>query len=354
MAENYTKPHRKELAQLSYLRRRVWLCLLVVLLSFSSFWPDTAASAQKQTDPNLYSERLALYKKMEVLTSVPWPYLAAVDSYERGLRKALRDREQAKGLVSIYYPKEEWVGALNPNINDNDPTTISLFEGIGLDGNGDGKANIEDDEDVLYTFARYLESHGYSDEDFRIALWHFYQREQSVNIVSGHAKVYETFQTLDLHQHAFVMPLHHHYSYRSTWGAKRGWGGRRIHEGTDIFANYNVPIQSSSYGIVETIGWNPYGGWRVGIRDLDNIYHYYAHLNGYEKGLEKGSIVKAGQVIGYCGSSGYGKPGTQGKFPPHLHYGMYRDNGISEWSFDPFPSLKQWERADKNAKKNNS
>ncbi|PTL24642.1 peptidase M23 [Shouchella clausii] len=354
MAENYTKPYRKELAQLSYLRHRVWLCFLIVLLSFSSFWPDTAASAQKQTDPNLYSERLALYKKMEVLTSVPWHYLAAVDSYERGLRKALRDREQAKGLVSIYYPKEEWVGALNPNINDNDPTTISLFEGIGLDGNGDGKANIEDDEDVLYTFARYLESHGYSDEDFRIALWHFYQREQSVNIVSGHAKVYETFQTLDLHQHAFVMPLHHNYSYRSTWGDKRGWGGRRIHEGTDIFANYNVPIQSSSYGIVETIGWNPYGGWRVGIRDLDNIYHYYAHLNGYEKGLEKGSIVKAGQVIGYCGSSGYGKPGTQGKFPPHLHYGMYRDNGITEWSFDPFPSLKQWERAAKNAKKNSS
>ncbi len=145
------------------------------------------------------------------------------------------------------------------------------------------------------------------------------------------------------------MPLNHNYSYRSTWGDRRGWGGRRIHEGTDLFANYNVPIQSASNGIVETIGWNPYGGWRVGIRDLDNIYHYYAHLNGFEKGIEKGSIIKAGQIIGYCGSSGYGKPGTQGKFPPHLHYGMYRDNGTTEWSFDPFPSLKQWERAARKA-----
>ncbi|WP_373370365.1 M23 family metallopeptidase [Alkalicoccobacillus plakortidis] len=120
------------------------------------------------------------------------------------------------------------------------------------------------------------------------------------------------------------------------------WGGRRIHEGTDLFAGYGVPIQSTSYGTVELIGWNNYGGWRVGIRDLDNIYHYYAHLSGFEKGLEKGDVVKPGQVVGYCGSSGYGKPGTQGKFPPHLHYGMYRDNGVTEWSFDPYPLLKSW------------
>lgn len=50
-----------------------------------------------------------------------------------------------------------------------------------------------------------------------------------------------------------------------------------------------------------------------------------------------------GQTIGWVGSSGYGSPGTQGKFPPHLHYGIYRDRGITEWAFDPYPLLKQWE-----------
>ncbi|MED4130303.1 M23 family metallopeptidase [Shouchella miscanthi] len=322
---------------------------IVLVLVFCFHTISSEAHAEDTVNP--YTEREALYHKMETITNVPWYYLAAVDSYERGLRKARRDRADADGFISIYYAKEDWVGPLNPNQDDESPDTISLFEGIGLDGNGDGKALLTDDEDVLYTLARYLESYGLTEEDFRIALWHFYQREQSVNIVAGHAKVYQHYQTLDLHKHAFVMPLHHNYSYRSTWGDRRGWGGRRIHEGTDIFANYQVPIQSSSYGIVETIGWNPYGGWRVGIRDLDNIYHYYAHLSGFEKGIEKGTIIEAGQLIGYCGSSGYGKPGTQGKFPPHLHYGMYRDNGITEWSFDPFPSLKQWERAAKQAKK---
>ena len=31
---------------------------------------------------------------------------------------------------------------------------------------------------------------------------------------------------------------------------------------------------------------------------------------------------------GGVGSSGYGPPGTSGKFPPHLHYGMYKDKSV--------------------------
>ena len=87
-------------------------------------------------------------------------------------------------------------------------------------------------------------------------------------------------------------------------------------------------------------GWNKYGGWRIGIRDVNNTYHYFAHLNGFAKDLNIGDIVKPGQLIGSVGASGYGPPGTSGKFPPHLHYGMYKYNGRTEWSFDPFPHLK--------------
>jgi len=67
--------------------------------------------------------------------------------------------------------------------------------------------------------------------------------------------------------------------------------------------------------------------------------------------LRPGQLVEAGQVIGYVGSSGYGPPGTSGKFPPHLHYGIYKDNGITEWSFDPYPSLRNWERQERQRKK---
>jgi peptidoglycan LD-endopeptidase LytH len=52
-------------------------------------------------------------------------------------------------------------------------------------------------------------------------------------------------------------------------------------------------------------------------------------------------------VIGGVGSSGYGPPGTSGKFPPHLHYGIYKDNGYTEWSYDPYPHLRLWEKQER-------
>ncbi|WP_257349551.1 M23 family metallopeptidase [Pseudalkalibacillus decolorationis] len=305
---------------------------------------DVSAKSKYQKED---VDRFALYHKIEAITSVPWYYLAAVDQYERSIRKTQKDLPEEKGLVGIYYSPRQWVGPLNPNLNDTNPATIALFEGIGLDGNGDGKAERENDEDVLYTFAHYLQSYGFDEENLKIGLWEYYQRDKTVDIILGMAKVYKEYQTLSLNERAFPVPLNANYSYRNTWGDRRGFGGLRIHEGTDIFADYGVPVRATTYGVVEVAGWNRFGGWRVGIRDLNNVYHYYAHLKGFEKGIGKGSVVKPGQVIGYVGSSGYGPPGTQGKFPPHLHYGMYRDNGFSEWSFDPYPYLRAWERLER-------
>lgn len=293
-----------------------------------------------------------LYRKMETITQIPWYYLAAIDSYERGVRRARKDLPKEEGVIGIYLSPEQWAGKLNPDKEDTNPHSINFFGGMGLDGNGDGIASRTDDEDILYTMAHYLEQYGaLNDEDFKIALWEYYHRDQTVRIIAGHAKVYKKFDTLKLDKYVFPIPYNYNYSYRSTWGDRRGWGGRRIHEGTDIFAAYHVPVRSTSYGIVEVKGWNKFGGWRVGIRDLNNIYHYYAHLSSFAKGIEEGTVVEPGQVIGYVGSTGYGKPGTQGKFPPHLHYGMYRDNGETEWSFDPYQSLRQWEHQERAERK---
>lgn len=70
-----------------------------------------------------------------------------------------------------------------------------------------------------------------------------------------------------------------------------------------------TPIIAVESGIVENLGWNQYGGWRVGIRSFDTKrYYYYAHLrknHPYSEGMEEGRIVKAGDVIGYLGMTGY-------------------------------------------------
>ena len=326
--------------------------LIIFLCSFILLFLNGNISAKAENNSaDLFSSRMELYQKVEAVSHIPWYYLAAIDQYERNIRQSRKDIPKAEGITGIYFPKEEWVGFTNPNRSDENPISIGFFQGIGMDGNGDGRASLTSDEDVLYSFANFILKYGVDHDNIKIALWDYYKRDKAVSMIMGKAKIYKQYGHLDLEKHAFPVPLRSNYSYRSTWGDSRGWGGKRIHEGTDIFASYGVPVRATSYGIIEMKGWNKYGGWRVGIRDINNNYHYFAHLNGFAKDLHIGQVVEPGQLIGSVGSSGYGPPGTSGKFPPHLHYGMYRDNGYTEWSYDPHPHLRLWERQERQSTK---
>ena len=85
------------------------------------------------------------------------------------------------------------------------------------------------------------------------------------------------------------------------------------------------PIAKSGY--VEAIGWNQYGGWRIGIRSFDGKrYYYYAHLRQnypYREQLKEGDVVTAGDVIGYMGHTGYStKENVNNIDTVHLHFGL--------------------------------
>lgn len=80
-------------------------------------------------------------------------------------------------------------------------------------------------------------------------------------------------------------------------------------------------------GTVEALGWNQYGGWRIGIRSFDTKrYYYYAHMRQnfpYNKQLKEGSVVKAGDVIGYMGHTGYSTTENVNNIKEvHLHFGV--------------------------------
>ncbi|ELK46978.1 M23 family metallopeptidase [Halobacillus sp. ACCC02827] len=302
--------------------------LLSVVVAGALLFPSPTY-ADKESD-----DRMALYKKTAALTDIPWEYLAAIDQYERQV-----NGDPEKDRVTAIKPDPMfWTGT-------NGEMPADLFpEGWGSDGNGDGKVEIDQDDDLLWSIADYVKSYGTTEEDIKIALWDYYQRDLTVQTIMNTAQVFRNFGTVHLKNRDFPLPLEANFSYRSTWGDARGFGGRRVHEGTDIFANYGVPVKSTTYGVVEMKGWNKFGGWRIGIRDIYNIYHYYAHLQNFAEDIKVGDVVKPGDVIGAVGASGYGPPGTSGKFPPHLHYGMYQDNGKNEWSFDPTPYLKRWEQ----------
>lgn len=78
---------------------------------------------------------------------------------------------------------------------------------------------------------------------------------------------------------------------------------------------------------MEAMGWNRYGGWRIGIRSFDNKrYYYYAHLQKdkpFAPGLEEGDIVQAGDLIGFMGRTGYcDRENVNNIETVHLHFGM--------------------------------
>ncbi|WP_151737176.1 M23 family metallopeptidase ['Paenibacillus yunnanensis' Narsing Rao et al. 2020] len=341
----------------------VLLCLSAAALLWGAGHPEPAAASAGGSHAapaasggamadkeQLYAARKALYEQMSAATGIPWFRYAAIDQYERTIAKkktAAADSAPSGRLTAIAVPAPVWAGPLNPDQEDKNPKSISFFSGFGRDGSGDGLADPENDIDALYSMAAHLRKYGDAPSDFSIGVWEYYHNGRAAQRVGQFAKLYEHFGRLNLTGSAFPLPVGNSYAYRSTWGSGRSWGGARIHEGTDLFAPHGMTVRSTCFGIVETKGWNRYGGWRVGIRDIDNRYHYYAHLSGYEKSLSRGDIVTPGQTVGWVGSSGYGSPGTQGKFPPHLHYGIYRDRGITEWAFDPYPLLKQWENQER-------
>ena len=117
------------------------------------------------------------------------------------------------------------------------------------------------------------------------------------------------------------------YGHFDDFDAGRSYGYKRRHLGHDMFGSVGTPVIAVESGIVEILGWNQYGGWRIGIRSFDGLrYYYYAHLRQnrpFHPDVEEGAIVKAGDVIGYMGRTGYSqKENTNGIREPHLHWGM--------------------------------
>lgn len=125
------------------------------------------------------------------------------------------------------------------------------------------------------------------------------------------------------------LPIAKNYSFShyDDFGNARNYGYKRVHLGNDLMGAIGTPIVAVESGVIEALGWNQYGGWRVGIRSFDGKrYYYYAHLrkdHPYAKDLEEGQIVKAGDVIGYLGMTGYSaRENVNNINVPHLHFGM--------------------------------
>ena len=127
--------------------------------------------------------------------------------------------------------------------------------------------------------------------------------------------------------------------------------GGRIHEGTDILGYYkwdtigatpnqavyavidgklsNQVVENGTGSTASTLSGN---SWRLNAL-TGKTYYMYAHLDRFAAGLQNGSVVSRGQIIGYVGDTGDAGPGND-----HLHFEVH-PTGASHSVVDPVPLL---------------
>jgi murein DD-endopeptidase MepM/ murein hydrolase activator NlpD len=139
----------------------------------------------------------------------------------------------------------------------------------------------------------------------------------------------------------FVFPVYGPSSFTDDFGAGRastGW-----HHGNDIFASLGAPILAVTDGTLFLVGWNGIGGNRLWLRDDDGNEYYYAHLSAFSPLAADGVRVKAGEVVGFVGTSGDAE-GT----PPHLHFEIHPSRLLwmgYDGVVNPYTYLLAWRRA---------
>ncbi len=116
--------------------------------------------------------------------------------------------------------------------------------------------------------------------------------------------------------------------------------GTRAHEAIDILAPRNTPVKAVEDGTIARLFYSKAGGTTIYQFDpSEQFCYYYAHLERYADGLQEGTKVRKGQVLGYVGTSGNAPKDT-----PHLHFAVFRLTASKHWwegtPIDPYPALR--------------
>jgi murein DD-endopeptidase MepM/ murein hydrolase activator NlpD len=134
--------------------------------------------------------------------------------------------------------------------------------------------------------------------------------------------------------------------------APRDGGG--IHGAVDILAPRGTPVVAADDGRVLRRHRNRKGGLTLYATDVtEQFVYYYAHLSAYREGIDKGTRLVRGQVIGFVGTTG-----NADRREPHLHFQMLVRPGGGRWwngdAIDPrplFTSAGEVRAQDRSAKK---
>lgn len=113
----------------------------------------------------------------------------------------------------------------------------------------------------------------------------------------------------------WLVPMtYYHFTSPFGWRIHPIYKDYRFHYGVDLSAASGTPIYATRAGVVTTATYGSSGGWYVAINHQDGYSSNYLHMTNFV--VSVGQYVQAGQLIGYCGSTG-------ASTGPHLHFSIY-------------------------------
>jgi murein DD-endopeptidase MepM/ murein hydrolase activator NlpD len=121
------------------------------------------------------------------------------------------------------------------------------------------------------------------------------------------------------------------YTRSAVFGEYGVWS--RYHTGVDLTAPLGTPIVAAGPGVVVASDGGGWAGTHVVIMHADGSRTLYAHMTA--KVVQPGTVVKAGQLIGYVGMTGRA-------FGYHLHFEYYPPTatvGDPYTAADPLPFM---------------
>jgi murein DD-endopeptidase MepM/ murein hydrolase activator NlpD len=125
-----------------------------------------------------------------------------------------------------------------------------------------------------------------------------------------------------------AFPVQGRCGFSDSWHAPRPGG--RLHEGVDIIGARGLAIYAVADGVItRMLTGGTLSGNSIRLTIADGTYFFYAHLDGFAAGLTVGQTVRAGQVIGYLGSTG--------STSNHLHFEVHPKGGAA---VNPYPIVK--------------
>jgi hypothetical protein len=290
---------------------------------------------------------IPIYKGAEAKYGVPWNLLASIHKIETTFSTdptmissvGAEGHMQFMPCTFIGWAHSSCSGAGKGNFTTEEKSSLDMirkYGGYGVDANGDGKADMWDVNDAIYSAAHMLSKNGASDGDYEKAVRVYNKSSSYVAEVMKYMNLYvagyDEVEEIGVNKE-FIRPVSG--AVTSKFGPRihpiTGEKGK-LHAGVDLACSKGQAIPASKGGKVIFAGWQDASDPTKGYGQYIRIDHgggsktTYAHLSSI--GVKVGDTVKQGAIIGGCGSTG----GSTGN---HLHFEIF----VNNVQVDPSPFI---------------